>query len=104
MGLAPGEKALMYALGGIARGGATRGGYTSVLPFISIGGEQVANARPDKNKRVLVESLTITDNLEQAPNTCMFTTFGFVPALGSPIVITVGTVLTAVYAYRYWLS
>jgi hypothetical protein len=92
MGLATGQKALMYALGGIARGGATRGGYTSVKPFIAVGGEQVATAGPDPNKNVLVESLTISDNLEQAPNTCAFVTRGFVPALGAPVVITLGTI------------
>ena len=91
MGLAPGEKALMYALGGIARGGATRGGYTSVDPFISIGGEHVGTARPDKTKRVLMASLSITDNLELAPNTCAFVTTGFVRVLGAPIIITLGT-------------
>jgi len=92
MGLAPGEKALMYALGGIARGGATRGGYTSVDPFIKVGNEQVGTAAPDPTKRVLIDSLAITDNLEQAPNTCGFMTTGFVPALGSPVVITLGTI------------
>ena len=38
MGLSGNQKAIMYALGGVARGGATRGGYHSSLPFISIGG------------------------------------------------------------------
>ena len=38
MSLSGNQKALMYALGAVARGGATRGGYHSMLPYVSIGG------------------------------------------------------------------
>ena len=44
MGISGNQKALMYALGNLARGGATRGGYTSMLPYISIGGVVYPNA------------------------------------------------------------
>jgi hypothetical protein len=88
--LQPGDKAVMYALGGFARGGATRGGYTSSQAYISIGGGQVGTGAA-ADKRVLVESLTIHVASSAAPNTCAFTTQGYTPALGSEIVITAGS-------------
>jgi len=41
--------------------------------------------------RVLMDTLSITDTLEQAPNTCAFTAMGIAPALGQPVVITLGS-------------
>jgi hypothetical protein len=89
--LAAGEKARMYALGKIARGGATRGGYTSMQPFITIGGVHVGTAPADPTKRVIVASLSIHDTLDEAPNTLQMTVKGFAPTPGQAIVITLGS-------------
>jgi hypothetical protein len=83
MGLSGQQKALMYALGGVARGGATRGGYHSALPYISFGGVF--------GSRVLIAGLTVHDLLDEAPNTCQFTMMGTPPALGADISITLGS-------------
>jgi hypothetical protein len=83
-------KALMYALGKVARGGATRGAYIAPNVFMTIGGSQVGTT-PVAGQRVLNASLQITDTLEQSPNTCSFTVHGFVPALGAEVIITLGS-------------
>lgn len=83
-------KALMYALGKVARGGATRGAYVSSDAFITIGGSQVGTT-PVAGQRVLMDSLSITDTLEQAANTCSFRAMGFAPRVGQEIVITLGS-------------
>lgn len=88
--LQPGEKARMYALGGIMRGGASRGGYVSGLVFIDIGGDQVGNGA-DPGVGVLLDSLTISDELDETPNTCTFTIKGLVPTPGQEIRITLGS-------------
>ena len=43
MGISGSQPALMYALSGVARSGATRSGYTSGLVFLSLGGQQIAH-------------------------------------------------------------
>lgn len=85
MGLSGNQKALMYALGAVARGGATRGGYHSMIPFVSIGGVVGAG-------RVLVADLTISDVLDDTANTCQLTVMGTNPAPGADIVITLGSI------------
>ena len=85
MGLSGNQKALMYALGAVARGGATRGGYHSMLAFVSIGGVVGAG-------RVLVADLTISDVLDETANTCQLTVMGTNPAPGADIVITLGSI------------
>src|SRR4029077_7147498 len=87
--LTPGEKARMYALGKIMRGGASRGGYVSSAAFITIDGVQVGwGATPH---RVLLDTLTITDELDETPNTCGFRLNGLVPVAGSEVIITLGS-------------
>jgi hypothetical protein len=85
MGLSGNQKALMYALGAVARGGATRGGYHSMLAFVSIGGVVGAG-------RVLVADLTISDVLDETANTCQLTVMGTNPSPGADIVITLGSI------------
>lgn len=80
--LAPGEPARMYALGGVARGGATRGGYVSGQVFVKVG---------DMYPRVLFDSLTITDELDETPNRATFRTDRVVPTTGAPVRITLGS-------------
>jgi hypothetical protein len=95
--LATGEIARMYALGGIARGGATRGGYVSSAVFITIGGVQVGTIRdsPSGTSRhfgTLVDSLSISDTLNETPNTATFRIAGWVPPQGAEVVMTMGSV------------
>ena len=82
--LVPGEKSRMYALGGLARGGAFRGGYVDNRVYIDVDGSQIAGD-------VLLGTLTITDALDETPNTCTFRVNGFIPPVGSPLRITHGS-------------
>ena len=89
MGISGRQKALMYALGKLARGGATRGGYTSMRPYISIGGTPIPGGSAG---RVLVADLTIRDILDETPNTCQMTVMGMTPQPGAELVITLGSI------------
>jgi hypothetical protein len=82
--LQPGEKARMYALGGIMRGGASRGGYVDNRLYINIDGAQLTG-------NVLLDTLTITDQLDEAPNTCSFRVHDVLPEDGAEITITRGS-------------
>jgi hypothetical protein len=105
MGLTGSDKALMYALGNVMRGGASRGGYHSGHPFITIGGIRVGTIRDDARIGVAMDSLTITDVLDETPNTCSMKLIGGEhwgggaeqgPPLGSEIIITLGSSNTLV--------
>lgn len=85
-------KALMFALAGVLRAGAGRAGYLSGLPFITLGGVRVGTIRDNPAIGVLVESLQITDILDETPNTCTFTILGMQPTVGQAIVIVFGSV------------
>jgi len=85
------DKAYRYAQGGIARGGATRGNYHRPTVFIAIGGVQYGEGRANPAHRVLLESLSITDALNEDPNTLAMRTKGFVPQVGAEVVITLGS-------------
>src|ERR1700686_3628008 len=85
-------KALMYALGGVARGGATRGGYRSPKVFVAINGVQYATARAAGLAQVDAGSLSIMDVRGTTPNTCQFAVRGFTPSVGQSIVITLGSI------------
>ena len=82
------DKALMYALSGLARSGATRSNYIGTAPTISIDGQPTGS---DQAARVLVASLTIQDVLNETPNTCTFTVQGDRPRDGASIVIAYGS-------------
>jgi hypothetical protein len=88
--LQPGEKARMYALGKIMRGGASRGGYVSGQVFIRIDGIDYGFGRASA-AGVLIDSLTITDELDDTPNTCTFRLNGVVATAGSEIAVTLGS-------------
>lgn len=81
----------MYALGGVARGGATRGGYVSGLIFVLAGGVHVGHGRAPGTPGVVIESLAITDSLDDTPNRCRYRQRGAVPANGTEIVLTLGS-------------
>jgi len=89
--LQPGEKARMYALGKIARGGATRGGYVSGGVFISIGGDHVGFGRDDVHVGTIIKSLSIVQQLDETPDTCALRVNGAVPPMGAEIVVTLGS-------------
>ena len=82
------DKALMYALSGLARSGATRSNYISRQTTILLDGVATGSNRP---WRVLVASLTIQDVLNETPNTCTFTVQGDRPREGASIVIAFGS-------------
>ena len=86
MGLSGNQKAIMYALGGLARGGATRGGYHSGLPFVS------HRRRRHRSARVSSPISAIRDILDETPNTCQLTVMGTTRRRGADLVITLGSV------------
>lgn len=82
----------MYAQAGIARAGATRAGYVSGAVFISIPGYgHVGYGRTAAGVGTRIGSLSITDALDEAPNTCRFRMIGAVLNIGDPVVITLGS-------------
>lgn len=84
MALTGSQKAYKFALSNVARSGATRSGYVSGFIFINIGGvEQRTN--------IGLDSLSITEGLDEVPNTCRFRVYDSVPAVGQTIVITLGS-------------
>jgi len=86
-----GARALLYALSNVARSGATRSNYTDGRVYISIGGIQVGTGRPDPDARVLVATASLRDELHEAPTTATLTAVGFVPEIGDPVTITIGS-------------
>jgi hypothetical protein len=88
--LAPGEKAHMYALGGVMRGGVGRAGYIDGRVYLAIDGQHVAWGR-DGDDGTLLDTLTITDQLDETPNRCTFRVNGFVPETGAEVVLTLGS-------------
>jgi len=85
-----GETARMYALGAVARGGATRGGYVDGGVYITIDGVHYGWGRAGAFG-VLIETLTITDAINEAVNTCRFRINGTVPTAGAEIRVTLGS-------------
>jgi hypothetical protein len=90
MGISGSQQAVMYALSGVARAGATRSGYTSPKPFVSIGGVQRATARP--NPADSVHDLTVDDTLNEVPNTARFVAEGWTPTVGMDVILTLGSI------------
>ena len=89
--LTAGEKARMYALGKIMRGGASRGGYVSSAVYITIDGTHYGMSRADPRYGILLDSLSITDELDETPNTAAFTLNGFSIWAGAEVLITLGS-------------
>lgn len=80
-----------YALSGVERCGASLSGSHSARLFVSIAGTHYATGRSDASKFIKSGSLTITDVLDQTPNTCQFTVKGFLPTDGQEVIITLGS-------------
>jgi hypothetical protein len=95
MGISGTQKALMYALGGVMRGGASRGGYISGGTFLMLNGTHLAFGNafgPGASIGTLLDSLTITDSLDEVPNRCTFRIKGstFI-STGWEVIITLGS-------------
>jgi hypothetical protein len=88
MPLAPGEKSKMVARLGVMRLGATRlGYYNPTLKFLIDG---VDRSIATSTTGVFVDGLTITDELNHAPNTAQFKCRGFTPIEGQEVQIYMG--------------
>lgn len=86
------QQAKTYALANRMRAGATRAGYTSGAAVVTINGTQYGAGRPVDANQVLGESLSITEVLNQTPNTAAFTMKGFEPSEGADVVIKFGSI------------
>lgn len=86
------QKAKMFAQAAVARAGATRSGYHSRKVFVSVNGVQVGDARAVAANKVLIKSLSITEVLNETPNTASFTTAGFDPTEGQAVIVTLGSI------------
>ena len=85
------DKVLMFAQVGVVRVGAKRVGSHSGLLAISLAGIQIAFGKTDSTVRVLNDSVTVTDILDETPNTCQFTVTGIVPTKGQEVILTLGS-------------
>lgn len=86
-----GVRVPLYALSGVARSGATRSNYHSAKVFVAVAGAQVAFAPTDTDTGILARSLTISDELTDTPTTAACTLKGTPPAIGTDVVITLGS-------------
>jgi hypothetical protein len=89
--LVPGEMARMYALGGLMRGGASRGGYIDGRVYVSIGGSDVGWVKDDPKVGTLINSLSITQQLDEVPDTATLRINAAVPPAGGEVVIALGS-------------
>lgn len=90
--LQPGEHARMYALGKVARGGATRGGYVDGRVYINLAGTyHVGFGRTESHVGTLISSLSITDALDEQPNSCTFRVNAAVVPTGTRVRVTLGS-------------
>ena len=92
MAITGSQKAYRYALSGVMRSGTSRSNYTSGAVFISIGGQQLAYHKVPGQTGIALDSLTITDNLDEEPNRCTFRVIQGVPTPGQEVIITLGSI------------
>jgi hypothetical protein len=78
------DPAPQYFLFGAFRFGATRFGAHSAQTFVTIGGV-------DRTTQVTVSTLTITEALNEQPDTLTVETYGFTPAKGEEVLIQLGS-------------
>ncbi len=81
-----------YALSGVGRCGAERSGYTSPSVFVAIAGVQYATARLTDANKVVDGTLSITEVLNETPNTAALTMMGAEPPEGADVVVTLGSI------------
>ncbi len=82
-----GDQALMYALSGVARSGATRSNYHSPKCFVSVATVQ----RGDGAGGIKYDTISVTDTLNEVANTATMSVAGFVPQIGQEVIITLGS-------------
>ena len=90
MGISGSDHALMYAQSGVARFGATRSGWCSPTVFVTVNGTLIEPS--GGSAKVLLGSLTITDELDERPNRLAMTVAGTTPTKGQEVIITLGSV------------
>jgi len=81
----------MYALGAIMRGGASRGGYVDGRVYVSIGGSDIGFIRDDPKVGTIIESLSITQQLDEVVDTANLRINAAVPPAGGEVVIAIGS-------------
>jgi hypothetical protein len=64
--------------------------YFYALVYVSVGGIPRAQGHTGAGS-IDFETLTITDILDETPNTCTFTARGFVPVAGQEVIVTLGS-------------
>jgi len=79
----------LYSLLNVARLGAARLGYTSPKVFVSV--DSVERAWGRAGTATMVRDLTITDILNDTPNTASFTAEGWTPTVGMVVLIRLGS-------------
>lgn len=80
-----------YALFGVARLGATRLNYHSPTVFVTVNGVHVATGAAVDGQQIDNDTLSISDILNETPNTARCTTRGFLPVEGHEVIITLGS-------------
>jgi hypothetical protein len=73
-----------YALSGLAPSGAFSSGAMPAFAFVAVAGTP-------RRTQILSASLSISDNLDDTPNTCAFTAHGFQPSEGQEVIIRLGS-------------
>jgi hypothetical protein len=86
-----GVQVATYALSGIARSNAFRSSYHSPKVFIAIDGIHYGSGRTSAAEKVLIDSLSVTETVDETPHRATFTTMGFAPTVGQPVIITLGS-------------
>ena len=89
--LVPGEKARMYALSKVMRSGASRSGYVDGRVYVSIGGADIGFIRDDPKVGTLINSLSVTQQLDEVPDTATLRINAAVPPTGGEVVIALGS-------------
>lgn len=85
------QKAYKFAQSGVIRSGSSRSNYTSGFLFVSIAGVAYATGRASSANAVLLENISIVQNLDDIPDTCSFTLRGAVPLNGQEVLIGLGS-------------
>jgi hypothetical protein len=83
------DKALMYAQGGVARGGATRGGYHSPRLFVNVDGIDRAFGKDTDSDKV--QEFVVSESAGATPNKASFIARGWEPTMGMEIIAQLGS-------------
>lgn len=87
---------LLWWVAGLSRGGVGVG----VIPklYLSVAGTEYGEGRASELTKVPTESLTVTDVIDETPNTASFLAVGFAPTIGQDVIIR----LDAIAAPRFF--